>query len=159
MSVDTKKLMKVPLIIAAALVVLRVLFEQAGAPGAVNNIFGVVWLYFTIPFYFAFQIAASGEPRPFKALFKNLLIFTFWTRVMVLPTYWLAYALQWSAPRFNRGQADVVVGEGVSPLTGYLLVPVRNLAVWVILSTLVGMILGGITLFVRRSATPSDSAT
>ncbi len=45
MSVDTKKLMKVPLIIAAALVILRILFEQVGAPGAVNNIFGVVWLY------------------------------------------------------------------------------------------------------------------
>ena len=157
MSVDTKKLMKIPLIIAAALVVLRILSEQAGAPEAVNKIFGVVWLYFIIPFYFAFQITASHEPRPFKALFKNLLIFTFWTRVMVMPTYWLAHALLWSAPRFNRGQSDVVVG--VSPLTGYLLVPVRNLVVWIILSTLVGMILGGITLFLRRSATPSESAT
>ena len=76
---------------------------------------------------------------------------------MVMPTYWLAHALLWSAPRFNRGQSDVVVG--VSPLTGYLLVPVRNLVVWIILSTLVGMILGGITLFLRRSATPSESAT
>ena len=111
MSVDTKKLMKIPLIIAAALVVLRILSEQAGAPEAVNKIFGVVWLYFIIPFYFAFQITASHEPRPFKALFKNLLIFTFWTRVMVMPTYWLAHALLWSAPRFNRGQSDVVVGR------------------------------------------------
>ncbi len=57
MSVDTKKLIKGPLIIAAALVVLRILFEQAGAPGAVNNIFGVVWLYFIIQTARAVRIA------------------------------------------------------------------------------------------------------
>jgi hypothetical protein len=43
-----------------------------------------------------------------------------------------------------------VVGEGVTPLQGYLVYPIRNALVWIVFATLLGMILGGITLRLRR---------
>ncbi len=43
-----------------------------------------------------------------------------------------------------------VVGEGVTPLMGYLIVPIRNAVAWVVFATLLGMILGGITLLLKR---------
>ena len=53
-----KGMLKWPLIIAACLVVARVMLERAGAPNAVNNIFSVVVFYVLIaPLYFAIRIA------------------------------------------------------------------------------------------------------
>ena len=149
MADTTKSLMKWPLIIAAALVVLRVILERLGTPESVNNIFGVAWLYFIVPVYFALEIARGGDASPYRSLFKNVLLFSTYTRLMVMPTYWLAYAWQWGAPRFGL-QRGGVVGEGVSALEGYLWIPVRNAAVWIISATIIGMILGGITLLIRR---------
>src|SRR2546425_9893689 len=66
-----KGILKWPLIIAAFLVVVRVVLERAGAPETVNNIFSVVVFYVLIaPLYFAFRIAGSGIAAPYK----NLLI-------------------------------------------------------------------------------------
>jgi hypothetical protein len=140
---------KWPLLVAAVIVIVRVVSEQVGAPESVNFIFGVVWLYFIVPFTFVSAILKSGAGRPYVELFKNLLVFSVLTRLMVVPTYWLAYAFQWPALRF-RLDAGGVVGEGVTPLFGYLIYPALNGLSWVIFAVLVGMLLGGITLYVRR---------
>jgi hypothetical protein len=142
-------LMKKLLLLAAALVVARVVLERLGAPESINNVFGVVWLYLVAPVLFGIQIAASEESRPFMALFKNLVVFSAITRLMVMPTYWLAYLYQWAPPRFGT-ELGGVVGEGVSPLAGYLLIPIRNAMIWVVLAIVVGMILGSVTLLIRR---------
>jgi hypothetical protein len=141
--------MKRLLMVAALIVVLRVVSEQIGAPEAVNFIFGVAWLYFIVPFFFAQSIAKSGVARPYLELFKKLFMFSLFTRLMVLPTYWLAYAFQWTAARF-RLDAGGVVGEGVTPFQGYLVIPALNGLSWIIFAVLVGMLFGGVTLLVRR---------
>jgi hypothetical protein len=155
---DAKGLLKWPLIVAAILIVLRVGLEQIGTPETVNNIFGVAWLYFIVPFYFAVGVAKSGEPKPYKLLFKKLLLFGVYTRLMVMPTYWLAYALQWEAPRFSLALGGVV-GDGVTPLQGYLWYPVRNAIVWILFAVVVGMIFGGVTLLVLRRKSASAETT
>jgi hypothetical protein len=144
-----KGMLKWPLLIAAALVILRVVSEQLGAPEPVNFLFGVAWLYFIVPFYFASVIAKGGVARPYLELCKKLFFFSLYTRLMVLPTYWLAYAFQWSAIRF-RLDAGGVVGEGVTPLQGYFTLPVVNGLSWVPFAVIVGMILGGVALYLRR---------
>lgn len=156
---DLKSLIKGPLVVAAVLVVVRLLLEQAGSPATVNNVFGVAWLYFIVPFYFAFRIAGSSEPKPYVALLKTLLLFVLLTRVLVAPTYWLAYAFSWEAPRFALEQGGVV-GDGVTALQGYVVIPLRNLAIWTVAGTVVGMVLGGTALAVlrRRSPAPSPGA-
>jgi hypothetical protein len=149
MAEGTKGMIKVPLIIAAVLVILRVVLEQLGSPESVNQIFGVAWLYFVVPVYFAFRIAGAGVTKPFMTLLKSLLVYNTYTRLMVLPTYWLAYALQWSAVRFSfEGGGNV--GPEVTPLAGWLGIPVRNFIAWVIATTILGMIIGGVTLLIRR---------
>ena len=149
---DSQNMMKWPLIAAALLVVLRIPLELAGAPGAVTNLFGVAWLYFLVPVYFGFKIAQGVDGSRFGVLFRKLLTFNFLTRLMVMPTYWLAFALGWSAPRFAL-QNGGVVGDGVSPFEGLLVVPVRNLILWTVLATVVGMIIGSVVLAVKnRSA-------
>ena len=158
MAESTKAMTKRPLIIAAVLIVVRVVLEQVGAPEGVNNIFGVAWLYFIVPFYFAARIAKSGGPKPFQALFKKLLLFSVYTRLMVMPTYWLAYGLGWAAPRFSLAMGGVV-GEGVTPLQGYIWYPARNALVWIVFAVALGMILGAVTLFIRRRGAKSPEAS
>src|SRR3989442_15025113 len=86
-----KGILKWPLIIAAFLVVVRVVLERAGAPETINNIFSVVVFYVLIaPLYFAFRIAGSGIAAPYKNLLKTTALFTALARSMVIPTYWLA---------------------------------------------------------------------
>jgi hypothetical protein len=149
MAEGTKGMLKVPLIIAAAVVVLRVVLEQLGSPDSVNQIFGVAWLYFVIPVYLAFRISGAGVTKPYLALLKNLLLFIICTRLIILPTYWLAYAFQWGAGRFTPEHSGNVA-EGVSPFAGYLGIPLQNGALWIVMATIVGMIIGGVTLLIRR---------
>ena len=145
----TNGMLKWPLLIAAGLVVVRVFSEQLGAPESINFVFGVVWLYFIVPFYFVSAIVRNGNTRPYLDLLKSLFVFSLFTRLMVLPTYWLAYAFQWPAMRF-RLDAGGVVGEGVTPLQGYLVYPLLNGLSWVPVAIILGMILGGTALYVRR---------
>src|SRR5499426_2633203 len=99
---DMKGMLKGPLIIAAILVVVRVVLERAGAPGWLNNFFSVVVLYvFIAPLYFAFRIANSGVDRPYRTLFRKIALFTALARSMVITTYWLAYHYQWTELRFS----------------------------------------------------------
>ncbi len=52
-----------------------------------------------------------------------------------------------------------VVGEDVTALSGYLVIPVQNLLITVIALTILGMILGSITLWIRRrKAAAKESA-
>jgi hypothetical protein len=152
--------MKWPLIVAAALVVGRIVIEQLGAPEMVNNIFGVAWLYFLVPIYFARQIAVSGDPKPFKSLIKSTALYAAYTRLMVLPTYWLAYVFNWTAPRFSSAQGGVVAADGaepVTPLMAYLIIPVRNALVWILFATIVGGLVGWITFAILRRGVAAKS--
>ena len=110
---DMKSTLKIPLLIAALLVVGRVVLERLGAPDTVNQLFGVAWLYFLVPFYFASRIAKANEPRPFVSLLKTLAVYALITRIMIAPTYWAAYAFSWPEARFSIDQGGVV-GGGMS---------------------------------------------
>src|SRR2546425_4805336 len=110
-------LLKWPLILAAVVVVLRVLVEQSGAPDGVANLLSVVGLHFLIgPVYFAIRIAKSGVSGPYAKLFKLVTLYVVLTRAMVLPTYWLARIYEWPQPRFG-GLA------GPDAFTGYFTIP------------------------------------
>jgi hypothetical protein len=145
-----KGMLKGPLIIAAILVIGRVILEQAGAPGWLNNMFSVVILYILIaPLYFAFRIANSGIDRPYRALFKNIALFTALARAMVIPTYWLAYYFQWTAPRFSVALGGNV-GPSVTPLMGYVGIPLMAAIAWILFSLILGGGLGSIVIRMKR---------
>jgi hypothetical protein len=147
-------LMKIGVILAAVIIVLRIILEQFGAPEWINNIFGVAWLYFVFPVLFALRSVAGGKPSPFMSLVKNVALFALYTRVMVMVTYMAAYYFQWRAPRFSDAMGGNV-GASISPLTGLVVIPLRNFLIWVIGATIIGMIIGGITLLVRKKPVPA----
>ena len=145
-----KGMLKGPLIIAAILVVGRVILEQAGAPGSLNNVVSVVIFYvFIAPLYFAFRIANSGIDRPYRTLFKNIALFTALARAMVIPTYWLAYYYQWTAPRFSVAMGGNV-GPNVTPLMGYVGIPIGAAVAWILISLIAGGGLGSIVIKMKR---------
>jgi hypothetical protein len=146
---STRKIMRVGLLLAAAIIVVRVVLEQLGAPETIDTIFGVAWLYFLLPICLAIKIATDGEPKPVAKLFKDVLSFAVITRIMVMITYMAAYVFHWQAPRFSLAGGGNV-GPGVSPVNGVLVIPARNLVFWVIFATIIGMLTGGITLWVKR---------
>ena len=149
--------LKWPLIIAVGIIVIRIILEQLGAPEMINNIFGVAWLYFLVPFYFAVQIDRSGEASPYKSLFLHVTLFGVYTRIMVAVTYMAAYVFQWPAPRFSLALGGVV-GDNVSPLQGLLIIPVRNALLWIVFAAAIGMILGGITLALKKRSAAKSPA-
>ncbi len=146
---DEGKIMRAGLIIAAAIIVLRIVAEQFGAPEMFDNILGVVWLYFLIPVCFALKITARGAASPYKVLFKDVLLFAVYTRVMVMVSYMLAYVFHWQAPRFSMRMGGNV-GDNVGALNGLLIIPIRNALIWVVFATVVGMLIGAITILIRR---------
>ncbi len=154
---DERSVMKTGLIVAAALIVLRIVAEQFGAPEMVNNVLGVAWLYFIIPVFFGLGIAAAGSASPYKSLLKDVVLFGVYTRLMVMATYMLAYLFHWRAPRFSASMGGNV-GENIGFLNGFLLIPVRNALIWVVFAALVGMIIGGVVLLLKRR-TPARSAS
>jgi len=139
--------MRVGLLIALALIVLRIILEQLGSPESVNNIFGVAWLYLVIPVFFGRGIAF--HPRPYVALLKNVTLFGVYTRIMVMISYMLAYLFRWQAPRFSTNMGGNV-GNDIGPLDGLLVIPVRNALIWIVFAALVGMIVGGVTIWLKR---------
>ncbi len=145
-----KGMLKGPLIIAAILVIARVILERAGAPGWLNNLFSVVILYvFIAPVYFAFRIANSRVDRPHRTLFKNIALFTALARSMVIPFYWLAYHFQWPEYRFSVAGGGNV-GPNVSPIMGYVGIPLGAAIVWILISLIVGGTLGSIVIKMKR---------
>ena len=152
-----KGMLKWPLIIAAIFVVVRVALEQAGAPEWLNSLFSVVALYILIvPLYFSVRIANSGVDRPYRTLLKKTALYTALARSMVIPAYWLAYHYQWPAPRFSVPQGGNV-GPNVTPLFGYVLIPLGAAVAWILVSLVVGGGLGSIVIKVKRK-TPTKAS-
>ena len=138
---------KVPLIVTLVVIVVRILLEEMGAPGAISNIFSVAWLAFLIPIYFAVGMAASEEAHPYKTLVKLIVLYGVGVRLMVAVSYSLAYAFAWSAPRFSGGGAS---GEGVTALQGLLLMPAFNMVPGLIMAIGSGLLVGPAVLAIRR---------
>ena len=140
-----KALLKWPLIVTLAVIVVRIILEESGAPQAINIIFGVAWLQIFIPVYLGIALANHKDLPPFVTLAKLVVLYALCSRLMVLVTYSMAYVFQWSAPRFSVAGGGVV-GEGVTPLQGMLLTPASNQVFWVIGGIVSGILLGSTTL-------------
>ncbi len=145
MTVENKCFLKWPLIITAVIVVLRVVVELAGAPYTMASVFNVAQLHIIAPFYFGLAIATTVGTGRFKVLFRNVFLYSVSTRLMVAATYSLAYAFQWTAPRFSTAAVGVV-GEGVTPFNGYIWIPIKYAGIWTLMGIVIGMIIGGIIL-------------
>ena len=150
----TGSLMKIGLLLAAVIIIVRITLELLGAPEWLNAIFGVAWLYFIFPVLFALRIRAVGEANPLLELIKCLLLFGLYTRLMVMVTYMLAYELQWKALRFSvKGGGNV--GPDVSALQGLLFIPARNAIIWIVAVIVIGVIIGGVTFLIRKKPSPA----
>src|SRR5438046_9792095 len=83
-----KGILKWPLIVAAIVVVLRVIVERAGAPAAVSNMLSVAALTTVLaPLYFALQIGLARKPRPYSMLIPLIFIYPVCDRGVSLPAY------------------------------------------------------------------------
>jgi hypothetical protein len=116
----------------------------------------VILYVFIAPLYFAFRIAGSGIEHPYRTLLKKTALFTALARSMVIPTYWLAYHFQWTAPRFSVEQGGNV-GPNMTPLWGYVLIPFGAAVVWILISLIVGGLLGSLVIKMKRK-TPAKVA-
>lgn len=152
-----KTLLKWPLIVTFGVIVVRIVLEKSGAPQAINAIVGVVWLQLLVPVYFGLVLANSTELPRFVTLAKLVVLYSLCTRMMVLASYSLAYAFQWSATRFSV-EGGGVVGVGVTTLQGLLLTPASNQVFWVIGGVVMGMLLGSASLAARSRLGSARSA-
>ena len=144
---ELKGILKWPLIVAAVVVVLRVIVERAGAPSAVSNMLSIVALHTLLgPIYFGIRIGRANEPRPYLTLMKFVAIYALATRAMVLPTYWLARIFEWPESRFYG-----LWGPGVTPFVGFIAVPFATAAFWIGASLVIGGAIGAATLAIVRS--------
>jgi hypothetical protein len=140
-----KEILKWPLIVAAIVVVLRVIVERAGAPAAVSNMLSVAALTTVLgPLYFALQIGLARKPRPYLMLIQLVFIYVVCARAMVLPTYWAARLFNWTESRFAGVDAP-------NPLVGFIALPFITAAVWIAVSMVTGSAIGFITLAIVRS--------
>jgi hypothetical protein len=136
-----KSMLKWPLIIAAFVVVMRVIVERAGVPESISNLFSAVALHLVIaPFYFSVRIGLSALSRPYVTLIKLVTSFVILTRAMVIPTYWLAHILGWQQGRFGG------LGADTAPFAAYITIPFGTAALWIVMSVIVGSVLGCIVI-------------
>jgi hypothetical protein len=141
-----KGILKWPLIVAAVVVVLRVVVERAGWPDSIAYVLSVVVLHTLIaPLYFAIRIARDVVPRPYATLFKLIALYVLWTRAMILPIYWLARIFEWTQARFEG-----LSGPGISAFRGYVGVPLVTAAIWIVASLVIGGLLGSIVVAIGR---------
>ena len=140
------KKIKGPLILTLVVIVVRILLEEMGAPGVITNILGVFWLAFPVAIYFGVGVAASQEAHPYKTLVKLIVVYGVCARLMVALSYSLAFVFAWSAPRFSGGG---VVGEEVTALQGFLLMPAFNMVPGLIMAIGAGLLVGPATLAIR----------
>jgi len=149
---NMKGLLKLPLILAAVVTILRVVVERAGAPDAVANLFSVVAIHLLLaPLYFAIRIAQSPEIRPYATQFKLTFLFVVLARAIVLPTYWLGYVFQWQQNRF----AGLI---GASAFRGIIAEPLMTAAIWIVMSTIFGGVIGCVVIAIwRRVRRPSTA--
>ncbi len=78
-------------------------------------------------------------------------------RVAVAITYVLGYIFQIDSLRFQTGSLGPV-GEGVTPLDGYLLLPLLNFGSWMFAAVIFAAITGGITLKVKQRSVAKSMA-
>jgi hypothetical protein len=139
-----KGLLKGPLIVAAVVVVGRVVTERLGAPQRLNDWISAAALTCLIaPAYFAMKIARGGVPRPYSTLLKTTALYASLVRAMLLPVYWLAFYFGWPELRF-------FVPPDTGPLGGYITYPFGTAAFWIVASVIVGGILGALIIAVGR---------
>jgi hypothetical protein len=150
-----KGILKWPLVIAAILVVARVIVERAGAPSVISNLFSTVVLQVLIvPLYLAIRIAKSGLNHPYKELFKLTAIYAVLVRAMVLPPYWLARIYGWSDLRF----AGLSEGDS-NAFVGYIAIPVLTGLTWIVGSLVIGGLIGSIVIaMIRRKGSSAVAA-
>ena len=140
-----KGILRWPLVVAAIVVVLRVIVERAGAPIVVSNMLsGAILITVLGPVYFALQVGLAGKPRPYWMLIKLVVIYAIWTRAMILPTYWLARVFHWDEPRFAGVDAP-------NPLVGFIVLPLVTAAFWIVASLVIGGGIGAAVLAVVRA--------
>jgi hypothetical protein len=148
-----KGILKGPLIIAAVLIVARIVAERLGASDGVTNSMSVVVFHVLIaPIYFAIRIARSDVARPYLTHLKLTALFAILARLMVVPTYWLAYALNWTTPRFTVEGGGVV---GADNMMRVILTPLVLVVVWTIASLIVGGLLGLLIIAAGRKLAPA----
>jgi hypothetical protein len=142
-----KGILKWPLIIAAAVVVLRIANERAGGPPLLSSTLSVVALHTLLfPIYCAIRLAGIGMDRPYVALLKSIFVYAVLTRVMLLPVYWLARIFEWPEARFYA-----LFGPGVNPFMGFIVVPFVTALFWIVTSVVVGGAIGAALLAIVRS--------
>jgi hypothetical protein len=152
-----KGILKWPLVLAAVVVILRVVVEQSGGSNTAANLLSVVALHLLIgPLYFAMRIAKGDVARPYAMHFKLVTLYVLLTRAMILPTYWLARIYGWPQPRFSG-----LSGPGVSPFVGYVVIPFATAGIWIVASVLLGGLLGSmvIAIYRRLAIKPAPEAT
>lgn len=133
-----KGILKFPLIVAAVVVVLRIIVERTGGSPAIANALSIAALHTVIaPIYFAIRLATAGAGRPYGSLFRLILIFAVVTRAMLIPVYWLGRIYQWPENRFNG-----LFGPNIGPLEGFVIVPFATAAIWIVSSIVVGGAIG-----------------
>lgn len=153
---DLVQLIKMPILIALAVTAVRLFLEALGAPTAVSVVFGVAWLHILFPIYFATRIVERGFERPFVTLIKTTVMWAVPVRAVIAITYVLGYVYQIDSLRF-QAQSLGPVGQGVTPLEGYLLLPLLNFGSWMIAAVVLATVTGGITLKVKQRS-PAKSA-
>ena len=140
-----KGILKWPLIVAAIVVVLRVIVERSGAPAAVSNMLSVAALTTLLgPLYFALQIGLARKPHPNSMLIRLIFIYAVFARAMVLPTYWAARMFNWTESRFAGVDAP-------NPLVGFVALPLITAVFWIAVSMVVGSVIGFITVAIVHS--------
>lgn len=146
-------LIKLPILVAVAVVVIRVVLELAGASGWLVRVFGVAWLDILVPIYLAMQISAARAEKPLWELIKAMLTYAVVARGLVAITYILAYSLNWSTPRFNA-----VIPENATPLQGFVTIPLTGLAFGLLTALVGALVFGGLTLLVLRRKVGTETA-
>jgi len=141
-----KGILKWPLIVAAAVTIIRVILERAGAPYPIPSLFSVAVLHTLLgPIYFAIRIGRGSVARPYVQQFKLVAIYVALTRAMILPTYWLARIYHWPESRFGG-----LWGPDVNAFVGFVAVPLVTALIWVVISIIVGNVLGAVIIALLR---------
>ncbi|TDI44772.1 MAG: hypothetical protein E2P02_08845 [Acidobacteria bacterium] len=137
------------LAVAAGVVFVRLILEETGAPSWLVSVFGVTWLYLLVPFYFAIKVARSSETRPYVTLAKMSGSFVLVAASMVGVTYSLSSLFGFSAYRFTV-EGGGVIGEGITPVQGYIVMPLSNFGLVALIGLVAAAVIGPIVLWMFR---------
>jgi hypothetical protein len=140
-----KGILKLPLVLAVVVIVLRIIVERAGAPENISNLFSAVALHTVlVPVYLAIRLAGSDVPRPYLTLLRLILTYVVITRAILLVVYWLARIFRWQQGRFG-GLSDS------SPLMGFFVIPFATAAFWIVASVAGGGAIACVILAIMKA--------